>query len=197
MKKNRFSEPGLLCSADINLQQAPPVNIPVFLVVALGLLAVSVFPEHFTDQKNNTQASTDITGEFVWITGSSGLQKGLYLLLPGQFEKSFPGQASLAYERSRPPGSAPVVSAIDYSSGIIEPAALPPEVANIFFLPISINRAQKETLGSLPGIGPVLAERILQRRKTQGPFRTKSELLQITGIGPGKLAQLTDYIIID
>ena len=196
MKKNRFSEPGLLCSAHINLQQRPPVNIPVFLVFALCLLAFSVFPALYTSQRNNAPTSPVITRDFVWITGAAGLKKGVYLLTPEELEKTLQGQLSLMNE-SIQPGYAPAVTAVDLSSGKIDPAVLPPEVANIFFLPIPINRAQKATLGSLPGVGPVLAERILQRRKDQGPFKTKNELLQITGIGPGKLAQLADYIIID
>ena len=57
--------------------------------------------------------------------------------------------------------------------------------------------AGKEILKTLPGIGPLLAERIIQRRMTAGPFHSKNELLQIAGIGPGKLARLKDHILID
>jgi competence protein ComEA len=78
-----------------------------------------------------------------------------------------------------------------------EAANLPPEVANIFFRPISLNRASKNILSTLPGIGPVLAEKIVQWRKENGPFRSLDELLQITGIGPGKLAHLVEHIFID
>jgi competence protein ComEA len=70
-------------------------------------------------------------------------------------------------------------------------------VANIFFQPIPINRADKDILTSLPGIGPVLAERIMQRRNQHGFFKSKDELLQVTGIGPKKFAALVDNITLD
>jgi len=78
-----------------------------------------------------------------------------------------------------------------------QPVNLPPAVANIFFEPISINRAGKEILSTLPGIGPMLAERIVLRREAKGPFRSKDELLHISGIGPKKFARLVDTIILD
>jgi DNA uptake protein ComE-like DNA-binding protein len=43
----------------------------------------------------------------------------------------------------------------------------------------------------------MLAERIVRRRGDKGPFRSKDELLHITGIGPNKLARLIDSIILD
>ena len=70
-------------------------------------------------------------------------------------------------------------------------------MANIFLKPIPINRADKIILTSLPGIGPSLAERIVMRRNQQGPFRSKEELLQVTGIGPKKFAALVEHITID
>ncbi len=89
------------------------------------------------------------------------------------------------------------VYAIQYESNKPGQGKLPPAIANIFFQPISINRAAKETLNALPGIGPVLAERIVLEREDRGPFRSNDELLHIKGLGPKKLARLIDYITLD
>ena len=49
---------------------------------------------------------------------------------------------------------------------------------------VNINRATREELESLPKIGPVLAGRILQDREKNGPFRTESDIMRVSGIGP-------------
>lgn len=49
--------------------------------------------------------------------------------------------------------------------------------------PVDINTADVLQLQTLPGIGPVLAERIVQYREEHGPFQSVEELLQVKGIG--------------
>ena len=59
--------------------------------------------------------------------------------------------------------------------------------------PIDVNRAGAEELTGLPGVGEVLAARIAAHREARGPFRTLEDLLDVPGIGEGKLAGLRDY----
>ena len=61
--------------------------------------------------------------------------------------------------------------------------------------PLELNTASLEELSSLPGIGPVLAERILRYRDVYGPFERPEELLNVEGIGSKKLEAILDYII--
>lgn len=49
---------------------------------------------------------------------------------------------------------------------------------------IEINRATAAELTSLPGVGPAIAERIVEYRRAHGPFATFAELEQVSGIGP-------------
>lgn len=49
---------------------------------------------------------------------------------------------------------------------------------------VQINRATAEELQSLPGIGPVIAERIVTYREENGPFRTFEDLENVSGVGP-------------
>jgi competence ComEA-like helix-hairpin-helix protein len=183
MKKNRASEPDVLQSADSKLQKNLAKNIPVFLVLGLCLLAVNIFSSRSSLFQEYLTPASDTAEKYVWITGSPEVKEGLYLLTPEQLEETFP-------ELLR-------VAAFQYKSDVPQAVNLPPAVANIFFQPISINRAEKEILSTLPGIGPKLAERIVLRRDNKGPFRSKDELLHITGIGPKKLDRLLDHIILD
>lgn len=51
---------------------------------------------------------------------------------------------------------------------------------------VNLNTATPEQLGTLPGIGPALAARIVQWREQHGRFTAVEELLEVSGIGPAK-----------
>ena len=197
MKKNRASEPDVLQSADSKLQKNLAEHIPVFLVLGLCLLAVSIFSSRSSLFQEYLTPPSDTAETYVWITGSPEVKEGLYLLTPEQLEETFPELLPLMTITSASPEFDSRVAAFQYTSDVPQSVNLPPPVANIFFQPISINRAEKEILSTLPGIGPKLAERIVLRRDNKGPFRSKDELLHITGIGPKKLDRLLDHIILD
>ena len=55
---------------------------------------------------------------------------------------------------------------------------------------LSLSSATAEQLDSLPGIGPVLAARIITWRTSHGPFRSVDQLGDVPGIGPSLLSQL-------
>jgi competence protein ComEA len=61
---------------------------------------------------------------------------------------------------------------------------------------VAINSAGPEELATLPGIGPVLAERIAMYREEHGPFATVEDLLDVPGIGEAKLASLRDAVLV-
>jgi len=60
---------------------------------------------------------------------------------------------------------------------------------------ININRASKEELIELPGIGEVLAERIIQYR-TESMFENIEEITQVSGVGDKKYEEIKDYITV-
>lgn len=62
---------------------------------------------------------------------------------------------------------------------------------------MNINTATVVELEGLPGIGPSLAEKIIEYREIHGLFNSVDELLDVSGIGPAKLDQLRDLIRID
>ena len=59
---------------------------------------------------------------------------------------------------------------------------------------ININTATQEQLCTLPGIGETLAKRIVTYRRMNGPFQDVGELLNVDGIGSGKLKAILDMI---
>ena len=61
---------------------------------------------------------------------------------------------------------------------------------------IDINRAEPWLLEALPGIGEVLAQRIVDYRSENGPFKTIENLLKVSGIGPATFEQIKDYITV-
>jgi competence protein ComEA len=60
--------------------------------------------------------------------------------------------------------------------------------------PVHLNSATLEQLDSLPGIGPVTAQKILDYRQQHGAFGSVEELDAVPGIGPARLEQLKDLV---
>ena len=60
--------------------------------------------------------------------------------------------------------------------------------------PLSINRADSSSLQDIPGVGPVLADRIVAYREKHGPFGSVEDLLAVPGIGETKLAAMRDHV---
>ena len=62
---------------------------------------------------------------------------------------------------------------------------------------IDLNLASKEDLETLPGIGSVLAERILEYRKEHGRFVSKEQIMDVEGIGEVRYAELEQLITVE
>jgi competence protein ComEA len=61
--------------------------------------------------------------------------------------------------------------------------------------PLDLNSATLEQLESLPGVGPVTAQKILDYRQAHGAFHSVAELEGVPGIGPAHMAQLKGLVI--
>jgi competence protein ComEA len=62
--------------------------------------------------------------------------------------------------------------------------------------PVNLNTATLAQLDGLPGVGPVLAQRILDYRERHGGFRSVGELRQVDGIGDARYEQLKDLVAV-
>ncbi len=76
-----------------------------------------------------------------------------------------------------------------------QPAPLP-SVRDSIHMPLNLNHASTNELEALPGIGPKLAQRIVEYREQHGRFGSLNELRRVPGIGPKRLAALRDLVTV-
>jgi competence protein ComEA len=62
---------------------------------------------------------------------------------------------------------------------------------------VNINKATKEELAKLPGIGPTIAQDIVNFRDKNGPFKTIEDLKKVKGIGEKKFEGIKDLISVE
>ena len=72
----------------------------------------------------------------------------------------------------------------------------PPPARSTTTVLININSASVEELDTLPGVGPVTAEKIIAYREEHGPFPTIEAILDVSGIGPVKFEGMKDLITV-
>lgn len=60
---------------------------------------------------------------------------------------------------------------------------------------INVNRASVDELSQLPGVGPALAQRIIDFREQHGPFTSLDDLDAVSGVGPSLLAKLEAHVV--
>ena len=87
-------------------------------------------------------------------------------------------------------------SAVELGLTVQTETEVPEEVLAPDVDPVDINTAGVEELDQLPGIGTVLAGRIIAYREANGPFETVEDLLEVSGIGEAKLAELEGWITV-
>lgn len=69
--------------------------------------------------------------------------------------------------------------------------------ASAAFAAVNINTADVDMLASLPGIGQVKAQSIVEYREANGAFGSKDDLTEVSGVGDATLDEIRDQIILD
>jgi competence protein ComEA len=87
------------------------------------------------------------------------------------------------------PGSAPASAPVSSAAGALAGATAPAQ-------PVNLNTATLEQLDTLDGVGPGIAQRILDYRRQHGGFRRVEELGEVPGIGAKRLATLTPLVTV-
>ena len=82
------------------------------------------------------------------------------------------------------------------NKGILKKSIDSFRAAPFFYLPIPLNQTDAETLMTIPGLGKILSERIIDYRKKHGKFTSLDELELVEGVGELKLNKLKKYLVI-
>ncbi|MFE9659679.1 helix-hairpin-helix domain-containing protein [Streptomyces sp. NPDC005955] len=101
-----------------------------------------------------------------------------------------PAPGAAATHGSSAPTDAPLGAG---PAGSLRPAA-PPGAGGPAAGPVSLSSATAAQLDALPGVGPVLAQRIIDHRAAHGGFRNVEQLREVTGIGDRRFANLKDLV---
>jgi competence protein ComEA len=73
------------------------------------------------------------------------------------------------------------------------PAPKPPEAA---MAPVNLNTATTAQLESLPGVGPALAQRIVEYRQQNGGFKKVEDLMNVRGIGEASFLKIKALVTV-
>ena len=103
---------------------------------------------------------------------------------------------SLSIVQKAPPSNGAPETApftLDVTQPDLNPTDPPQETVPPITGPVNVNTADLNTLMTLPGIGEVLAQRIIDYRQAHGKFQHLEELTNVSGIGQKRLDAILDY----
>ncbi|MFG1677981.1 helix-hairpin-helix domain-containing protein [Micromonospora sp. NPDC049282] len=119
------------------------------------------------------------------VEAAGGALPGVDVALLNPARKVTDGELILVGVTAPPGQAAPGPAAGPAAGGGAAPAG-----------PVNLNTATLAQLDTLPGVGPVLAQRILDHREQHGAFRSVSDLRQVEGIGDARYEQLKELVTV-
>jgi competence protein ComEA len=156
--------------------------VTVFLVIAAIAGGIMLAVQHSRSQPVEIVLSQteppELSGEI--FIGGAVANPGIYSLKEGDNLQTLLSDAGIAHDAD--------LSHIELF--------VPRESEAQSLQKIDINRAETWLLEALPGIGEVLAQRIVDYRSENGPFRRIEDLLNVSGIGPATFEQIKDFITV-
>ncbi len=128
----------------------------------------------------------------VLLLGAAGITGITRALLSPQ-PTTLPPQPAAFSAHTTQPTPQPAPTPAEAHSEPTRPAQQTPPPASPPSRRVNINTATAAELDLLSGIGPALAQRILDHRAAHGPFATLDDLDAVSGIGPKTIAKLIPY----
>jgi len=173
--------------------------LPIGIILIIGLVIVAYFMIDKTANKNTSYSTDQIT---IDVAGAVN-NPGVYV-----FE-----QNTIIEDAINQAGGITSDADIELISKTINRAALLQNHGKIY-IPfaqqdqnvlvlnqttsnlVNINTSNIQILDTLPGVGPITAERIIDYRKSKGQFKHKDDLMKVEGISISKYEKLKDLITV-
>jgi len=162
----------------------PPRKRPELLLGAAALLAAAGVLL-FLAARNNTQTEPAPPFTTIHMQNIENPFEQQHAPPPGEEEPLPPGSFVVGYTEVAIYQSLPTEATANPPAQMTQPAA--PGLVNI-------NTATQAQLETLPGIGPVRAQAILEWRARNGRFTDPAQLLEISGIGEATLMNMLPFI---
>ncbi len=169
---------------------APPAAAPADLVVHVagavktpGVLHLP--PGSRADDAIRSAGGARTHADLDAINLAMRLEDGQQLFVPSKGR----GAGVLAV----PPGRVPLAKQ-DAASAAKEGHAAPAKLTKPGDGMVNLNTATSEELQRLPGVGPAMAQRILDARKATGTFTSPEQLMDVSGIGPKKYERMKAFV---
>ena len=165
------------------------------LVIAVFLVVIYFMREFYTPKEPAQIASVSSAEQaIVEIEDSSGNSK-VYILPEKESEvRGLPLGVSIGGQESEVKSGSKITLNKDGSAQIGQMSG---EKHIIFSIPLNINKATAQDFEALPGIGPNLAERIIETRKRLGGFKTVDDFKKVKGIGEKKFEKIRGMIRVE
>lgn len=144
-------------------------------------------PSGKTSVSQITWLSGDVPEGFYSFSGSGLSYKDLFT----SFNLQFSGNQILLKEIFLPERS---TSYSIQKGRVVKSTSVPSSTTPFFYLPLSINLADKELLTTLPGIGERLAQNIIDYREGVGEFSSIDQLMKVEGVGEMKFHKIKDSV---
>ena len=183
----------------------PQLNRIIIIVLA-AVITIPIILKSRPDRKKPVPAAFFITsepkgyyqikGDVRWpgtypITANMVTVDAIQLAVPMEPPKQYlgPDKVQAALEN----GARIVMSSVSKGVYKVSVEEIPASQKMVLGIPLDINTITAEDLDRVPGIGPVLAQRIIQYRQTNGGILSLEELVLVEGIGEKKYNQLVKY----
>ncbi|MEV0418818.1 ComEA family DNA-binding protein [Streptosporangium canum] len=177
------------------LPPPPPVSGPSLLTPASTLSPQSGSPQSGSAQSGSSRSGTLIEVT-VHVTGK--VRRPGVITLPAGSRIADAVQAAGGVRKGAATGplnlARKLVDGEQIIVGAAGPAAAAPPMADPAPVVLDLNTATPEQLEQLPGVGEVLARRIVEYRDGHGGFRTVEQLREVSGIGDRKYAEIREKV---